>query len=167
MGTWNVIEWWFLQRLTRRIRSSVGILAFPFRPCYNNMSLLSLLLFLRDSYFKCSRMPVWRCLEVVLNFLEGIIYWPINILDLFESQKQLLLWRAGPYLEKQQFSSKTCLWTNCTQMPVNMVISMEELVCLLYLDLIFTQIHQYYGFSPSVVNNLNLRNIMSEKRDVA
>ena len=31
------------------IRSFVGILALPFRPLYNNMSLPSLLLFLRDS----------------------------------------------------------------------------------------------------------------------
>ena len=36
----------------------ICILALPFRPLYNNMSLLSLLRFLRDSYFKCSRMPV-------------------------------------------------------------------------------------------------------------
>ena len=42
----------------RGIRSSVGILALPFRPLYNNMSLLSLLRFLRDSHFKCSRMAV-------------------------------------------------------------------------------------------------------------
>ena len=35
-----------------------GILALHFRPLYNNMSLLSLLRFLRDSHFKCSKMPV-------------------------------------------------------------------------------------------------------------
>ena len=58
MGTWYAIEWSFLQRLTRGIRSSVGILALPFRTLYNNMSLLSLLHFLRDSHFKCSRMPI-------------------------------------------------------------------------------------------------------------
>ena len=56
MGTWYAIEWSFLQRLTRGIRSSVGILALPFRPLYNNMSRLSS--FVRDSHFKCSRMPV-------------------------------------------------------------------------------------------------------------
>ena len=40
------------------IMSSVGILALPFRPLYNNMSLLSLLRSSRDSQFKRSRMPV-------------------------------------------------------------------------------------------------------------
>ena len=47
-----------LPRLVLGIRSSVGILALPFRPLYNNMSLLSFLLFLRDSHFNCPRMPV-------------------------------------------------------------------------------------------------------------
>ena len=36
----------------------VRILALPFRPLYNNMSLLSFLRFLRDSHFKRSGMPV-------------------------------------------------------------------------------------------------------------
>ena len=40
------------------IASLRSILTLPFRPLYNNMSLLSLLRFLRDSHFKCSRMPV-------------------------------------------------------------------------------------------------------------
>ena len=68
------------------VRSSVGLLALPFRPLYNNMSLLSLLPFLRDSHFKCSRMPVMlpassfkvivscykpRC--SILNFFELIL----------------------------------------------------------------------------------------------
>ena len=35
----------------------MGILALPFRPLYNKMSPLSLLLFLSDSYFNCPRMP--------------------------------------------------------------------------------------------------------------
>ena len=39
------------QRLFFGIRSSVGILALPFRPLYSNISLLSFLLFLRDSHF--------------------------------------------------------------------------------------------------------------------
>ena len=39
-------------------RSSVGILALPLRPLYSNISLLSFLLFLRDSHFNCPRMPV-------------------------------------------------------------------------------------------------------------
>ena len=58
MGTRYAIEWWFLQRLTTGIRASVGILALPFWPLYNNMGLLSPLRFLRDSHFKCSTMPV-------------------------------------------------------------------------------------------------------------
>ena len=41
-----------------KVRSSVGILALPFRPLYNNMSLRSLLRFLKDSHFKCSTMLV-------------------------------------------------------------------------------------------------------------
>ena len=40
------------------IRSSVGTLALPLRPFYSNISLLSFLLFLRDSHFNCPRMPV-------------------------------------------------------------------------------------------------------------
>ena len=40
------------------VSSSVGILALPFRPLYNNMGLLSFLLFLRESHFNCPRMPV-------------------------------------------------------------------------------------------------------------
>ena len=40
------------------IRSSVGTLALPLRPLYSNISLLSFLLFLRDSHFNCPRMPV-------------------------------------------------------------------------------------------------------------
>ena len=58
MGIWYAIECSFLRLLTRGIRSSVGILALPFRPLYNKMSLLSLLRFLRDSYFIWSRMSV-------------------------------------------------------------------------------------------------------------
>ena len=40
------------------IRSSVGMLAAPFRPLYKRISLLSLLLFMRDSHFSFSRIPV-------------------------------------------------------------------------------------------------------------
>ena len=40
------------------IRSSVGTLALPLRPLYSNISLLSFLLFLKDSHFYCPRMPV-------------------------------------------------------------------------------------------------------------
>ena len=39
-------------------RSSICILALPFRLLKNDMSLQSLLHFLRDSHFKCSTMPV-------------------------------------------------------------------------------------------------------------
>ena len=53
MGVWNAIECWFLQRLVLGIRSSVGTLALPLRPLYSNISLLSFLLFLRDSHFNC------------------------------------------------------------------------------------------------------------------
>ena len=56
MGVWNAIECWFLQRLVLGIRSSVGTLALPLRPLYSNISLLSFLLFLRDSHFNCPRM---------------------------------------------------------------------------------------------------------------
>ena len=38
------------------IRSSVGTLALPLRPFYSNISLLSFLLFLRDSHFNRPRM---------------------------------------------------------------------------------------------------------------
>ena len=48
-GAWNVNEWWFLLRLIVGIMASVGMLAAPFRPLYKRISLLSLLLFLRDS----------------------------------------------------------------------------------------------------------------------
>ena len=58
MGVWNAIECWFLQRLVLGIRSSVGTLALPLRPLYSNISLLSFLLFLRDSHFNCPRMSV-------------------------------------------------------------------------------------------------------------
>ena len=72
--------WSFLQRLTRGIRSSVGILALPFRPLYNNISLLYLLRFLRDSHFKCSRMPVMLLVSVIVS-----CYKPSHsILNLFE-----------------------------------------------------------------------------------
>ena len=57
MGVWNAIECWFL-RLVLGIRSSVDTLALPLRPLYSNISLLSFLLFLRDSHFNCPRMPV-------------------------------------------------------------------------------------------------------------
>ena len=50
-GVWKVNEWWFLLRLIGGIRSSVGMLAAPFRPLYKRISLLSLLRFLRDSHF--------------------------------------------------------------------------------------------------------------------
>ena len=40
------------------VRSSVGTLALLLRPLYSNISLLSFLLFLRDSHFNCPRMPV-------------------------------------------------------------------------------------------------------------
>ena len=40
------------------IRSSVGTLALPLRPLYSNISLLSFVLFLRDSRLNCPRMPV-------------------------------------------------------------------------------------------------------------
>ena len=40
-----------MPRLVLGIRSSVGILALPFRPLYNSTSLLSFLLFLGDSHF--------------------------------------------------------------------------------------------------------------------
>ena len=83
MGTWYAIECAFLQHLTRGIRSSVGILALPFRPSYINMSLLSLLCFLRDSHFKCSGIPVMLPVSVIvsgykpsrsiLNFFELIL----------------------------------------------------------------------------------------------
>ena len=52
MGNWYAIEWWFLQRLTREIRLPVDILVLPLRPLYNNMSVLSLIRFWRDSHFK-------------------------------------------------------------------------------------------------------------------
>ena len=52
---WNAIECWFLQRLVLGIRSSVGTLALPLRPLYSNISLLSFLLFLRDSHFLLSK----------------------------------------------------------------------------------------------------------------
>ena len=58
MGVWNDSECWFLPRLVLGIRSSVGILALPLRPLYSSISLLSFLLFLRDSHFNCPRMPV-------------------------------------------------------------------------------------------------------------
>ena len=48
---------WFLARLVLGIRSSVGTLALPVRPLYSNISLLSFLLFLRDSYFNCPVIP--------------------------------------------------------------------------------------------------------------
>ena len=79
MRTWYAKEWWFLQRLTRGIRSSVGILALLFRPLYNNMSLLSRLRFLRDSHFKCSRMsailpvPCYKSSGSILNFFELVL----------------------------------------------------------------------------------------------
>ena len=38
--------------------SSVGTLALPLRPLYSNISLLSFLLFLRDSHFNCPKMPL-------------------------------------------------------------------------------------------------------------
>ena len=80
MGTWYALEWSFLQRLTRGIRSSVGILALPFRPWYNNMSLLYLLRFLRDSLFKCPRMPAMLPVSVIVS-----CYKPSrSILNLFE-----------------------------------------------------------------------------------
>ena len=58
-----ILRWKYILRNKNQlnllgIRSSVGILALPFRPLYNNMSLLSFLLFLRDSHFNCPRMPV-------------------------------------------------------------------------------------------------------------
>ena len=56
MGVWNAIECWFLACLVLRIRSSVGTLALPLRPLYSNISLLSFLLFLRDSHFNCPKM---------------------------------------------------------------------------------------------------------------
>ena len=40
------------------IRSSVEMLAAPFRPSYKRISLLSLLLFLRDSHFSFSSIPI-------------------------------------------------------------------------------------------------------------
>ena len=40
------------------IRSSVGTMALPLRPLYSNICLLFFLLFLRDSHFNCSGMPV-------------------------------------------------------------------------------------------------------------
>ena len=58
MGVWNAIECWFLQCLVLGIWSFVGTLAFPLRPLYCNISLLSFLLFLRESHFNCPRMPV-------------------------------------------------------------------------------------------------------------
>ena len=56
MGIWNALECWFLPHLVLGIRSSVGILALPLRPLYSSISLLSFLLFLRDSHFNCPRM---------------------------------------------------------------------------------------------------------------
>ena len=47
----------FLLRV-KGMRSYVGKLALPFRPLHNRMSLLSFLLFLRDSEFNCPEMPV-------------------------------------------------------------------------------------------------------------
>ena len=41
----------------RGIRSSVGMLAAAYRPLYKRISLLSLLLFLRDSNFSFSSIP--------------------------------------------------------------------------------------------------------------
>ena len=55
-GVWKVNEWWFL--LIWGIKSSVGMLAAPFRPLYKRVSLLSPLLFLRDFYFRFSSIPV-------------------------------------------------------------------------------------------------------------
>ena len=52
MAVWNAI------RVVVGIRSSVCALALPFRPLYSNISLLSFLIFLRDSHFNCPRMPV-------------------------------------------------------------------------------------------------------------
>ena len=49
MGVWNALECWFLPHLVLGIRSSVGILTLPLRPLYSDISLLSVLLFLRDS----------------------------------------------------------------------------------------------------------------------
>ena len=89
MGTWYAIEWSFLQRLTRGI-SSVGILALPFRPLYNNMSLLSLLCFLRDSHFKCSRIPLPGCIHHITQcteynswFKDHLIWSNISLLGQF------------------------------------------------------------------------------------
>ena len=88
MGTWYAIEWSFLQRLTRGIRSSVGILALPFRPLYNNMSLLYPLRFLRDSHFKYSRMPVMPPVSVIVS-----CYKPSrSILNLFELILKTFTW---------------------------------------------------------------------------
>ena len=56
MGVWNAIECWFLACLVLGIRSSVGTLALPLRPLYSDISLLSFLLFFRDSHFNCPRM---------------------------------------------------------------------------------------------------------------
>ena len=42
---------WFLLRLIGGIRSSVGMLAAPFRPLYKRISLLALLPLLRDAHF--------------------------------------------------------------------------------------------------------------------
>ena len=58
MGVCNDTKCELLPHLVLGIRSSVGILAFPFRPLYSSTSLLSFLLFLQDSHFNCPRMPV-------------------------------------------------------------------------------------------------------------
>ena len=82
-GVWKVNEWWFLLRLIGGKRSSVGMLAAPFRPLYKRTRLRSLLLFLRDSHFSFSSVrhtPSFKAViasnkssSTILNFFDFLL----------------------------------------------------------------------------------------------
>ena len=66
MGIWNAKGRWFLQLLG--VRSSVGMLAAPFRPLNKSISLLSLVLFLRDSHLFQHSSPTSSFKEVIPRY---------------------------------------------------------------------------------------------------
>ena len=97
-GVWKVNEWWFLPCLIGEIRSSVGMLAEPFRPLYKRISLLSLHFLIRSliSFF----------FFFVCFFSQGC--YPPSVLICLASRRST----TGKTRSLSMYMTETIMWTS-------------------------------------------------------
>ena len=96
------------------IKSSVGILALPFRSLYNNTSLQSIRCFFMDSHFKCSRIASHAPGFIVIVFCYKPSRSTLNVFELIlKAYNRGILNRTAIFQDWAYRSFICCLlWTS-------------------------------------------------------